>query len=129
MPDPRVEELRGAFEVRLTNDLRRIDYAALFDANRKFLFGNIETLPALPLDGTSHFIAAAPVPGSDTRLEPAIFVARVRPEGMGVEWRELAPHIVDDLMVFATASRQPRSTAPEPLAAVLNTVPGKTQIG
>jgi len=43
-----VEELRGAFEVRLTNDLRRIDYAALFDADHKFMFGNIETLPSIP---------------------------------------------------------------------------------
>jgi len=76
-----VEELRSAFEVRLTNDLRRIDYAALFDANHKFLFGNIETLLPIPLDGTSHFIAAAHVPGSTDRLEPAIFVARERPDG------------------------------------------------
>jgi signal transduction histidine kinase len=76
-----VEELRSAFEVRLTNDLRRIDYAALFDANHKFLFGNIETLLPIPLDGTSHFIAAAHVPGSTDRLEPAIFVARERADG------------------------------------------------
>src|ERR1700730_760388 len=54
-----VEELRSAFEVRLTNDLRRIDYAALFDANHKFMFGNIEELPAMPVDGKAHFIAAA----------------------------------------------------------------------
>src|ERR1700749_4643172 len=62
-----VEELRTAFEVRLTNDLRRIDYAALFDADHKFMFGNIETLPPIPVDGTSHFIAATHVPGSGNR--------------------------------------------------------------
>jgi hypothetical protein len=71
-----VEELRNAFEVRLTNDLRRIDYAALFDANHRFMFGNIEALLPIPLDGTSHFIAAAHVPGSVDRLEPAIFAIR-----------------------------------------------------
>jgi signal transduction histidine kinase len=76
-----VEELRSAFEVRLTNDLRRIDYAALFDASHKFMFGNIETLPPIPVDGTSHFIAATHVPGSTDRLEPAIFVARERADG------------------------------------------------
>ena len=76
-----VEELRNAFEVRLTNDLRRIDYAALFDANHKFMFGNIEALPPIPVDGTSHFIAATHVPGSANRLEPAIFVARERADG------------------------------------------------
>ncbi len=76
-----VNELKTAFEVRLTNDLRRIDYAALFDANHKFMFGNIAALPAIPVDGKSHFVAATRVPGSDNRLEPAIFVARQRPDG------------------------------------------------
>jgi len=76
-----VEELRSAFEVRLTNDLRRIDYAALFDANHHFIFGNIDVLLPIPVDGTSHFIAATHVPGSINQLEPAIFVARERPDG------------------------------------------------
>jgi signal transduction histidine kinase len=76
-----VDELKTAFEVRLTNDLRRIDYAALFDASHKVMFGNIAALPAIPVDGKSHFIAATPVPGSDNRLEPAIFVARQRSDG------------------------------------------------
>jgi signal transduction histidine kinase len=76
-----VDELRTAFEVRLTNDLRRIDYAALFDASHKFMFGNIDALPEIPVDGKSHFVAAAHVPGSNNRLEPAIFVVRERPDG------------------------------------------------
>ena len=76
-----VDELKTAFEVRLTNDLRRIDYAALFDASHRVMFGNIAALPAIPVDGKSHFVAATPVPGSDTRLEPAIFVARQRSDG------------------------------------------------
>jgi signal transduction histidine kinase len=67
--------------VRLTNDLRRIDYAALFDADRKFMFGNVDALPAIPVDGKSHFIAAAHAPGRVDRLEPAIFVVRQRPDG------------------------------------------------
>jgi signal transduction histidine kinase len=76
-----VDELKYAFEVRLTHDLRRLDYAALFDADRKLMFGNIDALPEIPLDGKSHFVAASRVPGSDNRLEPAIFVARMRPDG------------------------------------------------
>jgi len=79
--DRSVEELRTAFELRLTHDLRRIDYAALFDANRKVMFGNIDQLPAIPVDGKSHFVAATRAPGSQERLEPAIFVARQRPDG------------------------------------------------
>jgi signal transduction histidine kinase len=76
-----VDELKYAFEVRLTHDLRRLDYAAFFDADHKLMFGNIDALPAIPLDGKSHFVAASRVPGSDNRLEPAIFVARMRPDG------------------------------------------------
>jgi len=76
-----IDELKYAFEVRLTHGLRRLDYAALFDADRKFMFGNIDELPAIPLDGKSHFVAASPVPGGDNRMEPAIFVARTRPDG------------------------------------------------
>jgi signal transduction histidine kinase len=79
--DRPVDELRLAFEVRLTHDLRRIDYAALFAPDRKPIFGNIDALPPIPLDGKSHYIAASPARGIDNRLEPAIFVARVRPDG------------------------------------------------
>ncbi len=41
-------------------------------------------------------------------LPIACFVARVRPEGMGVEWRELAPQIVSDLMLFAAGTNHAR---------------------
>jgi signal transduction histidine kinase len=77
--DHPVEELRRAFALRLTHDLRRLDFAALFASDRKAMFGNIEQLPAIPLDGKSHF-AASLAPGTN-RTEPAIFVARVRPDG------------------------------------------------
>jgi len=76
-----IDELKYAFEARLTHDLRRLDYAALFGADHKVMFGNIDELPAIALDGKSHFVAASPVPGGDNRMEPAIFVARVRPDG------------------------------------------------
>ena len=60
--DRTVDELKAAFEVRLTHDLRRIDYAALFERGRKVLFGNIDEMPAIPMDGKSHYVAASPVP-------------------------------------------------------------------
>src|SRR5580692_2877090 len=75
-----VDELKGAFEVRLTHDLRRIDFAALFDSNRKFMFGNIEQLPAVAVDGKAHYIAGVRARDRDD-LEPAVFVARARPDG------------------------------------------------
>src|SRR5579863_4439867 len=75
-----VDELKTAFEVRLTHDLRRIDFAALFDSNHRFMFGNIEELPIMSVDGKAHYIAG--VRGrEDGNLEPAVFVARSRPDG------------------------------------------------
>lgn len=70
------------------------------------------------------------IAGQHEQLPIACYVARVRPEGIGVEWRELAPQIVSDLMLFATASPQPRSAAPDvPAAAALESRPVKTQAG
>jgi signal transduction histidine kinase len=75
-----VDELKAAFEVRLTHDLRRIDFAALFDSNGKFLFGNIEQLPAMAVDGKAYYIAGVRARDRDD-WEPAVFVARARPDG------------------------------------------------
>jgi hypothetical protein len=47
--------------------------------------------------------------GNPETLPIACYVARVRAEGIGVEWRELAPQIVSDLLLFASASQQPRN--------------------
>ena len=74
-------EIRNALNLRLTRDLRRLDYVALFDAAGKALFGNIAEMPAIPADGKSHFIAAVRPPGDQDRLEPAIFVAHLRADG------------------------------------------------
>jgi len=69
-------------------------------------------------------------------LPIACFVARVRPEGIGVEWRELAPQIVSDLMLFAagtntTRTNQARDHRPAaPLEHHLQQLePVKTQAG
>jgi signal transduction histidine kinase len=74
-------ELRRALDLRLTRDLRRLDYVALFDASGKSIVGNVEEMPAIPSDGKSHFISDAQPPGGGSRKEPAIFVARARPDG------------------------------------------------
>jgi hypothetical protein len=69
--------------------------------------------------------------GQQEFLPIACYVARVRPEGIGVEWRELAPQIVNDLMLFAAEPHpQPRAAAPaaEPPARETQ-VPLKTQAG
>jgi hypothetical protein len=71
------------------------------------------------------------VAGEHERLPIACFVARVRADGIGVEWRELAPQIVSDLMLFAAAPEQPRSAAPAAaaIAAPENLPIEETQAG
>jgi hypothetical protein len=76
------------------------------------------------------------VGGVREALPIACFVARVRPEGMGVEWRELAPQIVSDLMLFATGTNhareqgllRPAVSAAEADAPVI-AVPVTSQVG
>jgi hypothetical protein len=67
-------------------------------------------------------------PDRSEQLPIACYIARVRPEGIGVEWRELAPQIVSDLMLFAAAPAAPRPATPEPLAAAIERLP-KTRAG
>ena len=74
-------ELRRALELRLTRDLRRLDYVALFTAGGTRLYGNIDKLPDIPIDGQAHFVAEARPSGAESRAEPALFVARRRADG------------------------------------------------
>ncbi len=72
--------LRQALELRLTRDIRRLDYVALFDANGTKLFGDVPAMPAIPVDGDAHVVRAQALPDA-SGAEPAIFVARRRPDG------------------------------------------------
>jgi signal transduction histidine kinase len=74
-------ELRRALELRLTRDLRRLDYVALFAADGTQVYGNIDKLPDIAIDGQAHFVAEARPSGSESRAEPALFVARRRADG------------------------------------------------
>jgi PilZ domain len=71
------------------------------------------------------------VGGIHEPLPIACYVVRIRAEGIGVEWRELAPQIVSDLMLFATANPQapdPRTQILEPPAAQISAA-AKTYAG
>ncbi len=74
-------ELKRALDLRLAGDLRRLDYIALFDPSGRMLLGNISEMPAIPADGKAHFLLGVRPPGFPDQAEPAIFVARARPEG------------------------------------------------
>jgi len=74
-------EIRSALDQRLTRDLRRLDYVALFDADGALVIGNIDKAPNVSVDGRAHYIDNFPRPGPKQRSEPAMFVARLRPDG------------------------------------------------
>src|SRR5579862_6437203 len=59
------DQLRRALELRLTRDLRRLDYVALFDKDAQLVFGNIAKLPAIAADGEAHFVAGARPSGAE----------------------------------------------------------------
>ena len=74
-------ELQRALELRLTRDLRRLDYVAIFERTRNPIVGNIQEMPPVPVDGEAHFLPAVRAPGDFNQLEPADLVARARPDG------------------------------------------------
>lgn len=75
------DRLRRALDLRITRDLRRLDYVALFDAKGGLAFGNVPTMPSIAVDGQAHLVSTFPLPGSDEKADSAIFVARRRPDG------------------------------------------------
>ena len=69
-------ELRRALQLRLTRDIRRLDFVALFDSNGALLFGDVPGMPAIPVDGRAHVVQEVLLPDASGVREPAIFVAR-----------------------------------------------------
>jgi signal transduction histidine kinase len=69
-------ELRRALQLRLTRDIHRLDFVALFDPNGGLVFGNVPGMPSIPIDGRAHVIQEQLLPDSSGNREPALFVAR-----------------------------------------------------
>ena len=74
-------QLRHALELRLTRDIRRLDFVALIDPKGALVFGNVPGVPAIPIDGRAHVVQEQLRPDSSGNREPAIFVARRRADG------------------------------------------------
>ena len=74
-------ELKRALQLRLTRDIRRLDYVALFDPRGELTFGNVPGMPAIPIDGRAHLVQEQPLSDASGGREPAIFVARRLAEG------------------------------------------------
>jgi signal transduction histidine kinase len=73
--------LQRALQLRLTRDLRRLDYVALFAPSGAFVFGNVGQIPGIPIDGRAHFVTEERALDESENHEPAMFVARRRADG------------------------------------------------
>lgn len=73
------EALRAEILQRVASDLRRLDYAGLYDANGELLLGDPPSLPPIRPDGRPHFVDLPP--RGSQRPAQAIFVAVRRGDG------------------------------------------------
>jgi signal transduction histidine kinase len=74
-------DLRKALELRLTRDIRRLDFVALINPKGQLIFGNLPFLPQVPIDAKAHFVDEDVFPDPRGDKDPAIFVARRRLDG------------------------------------------------
>jgi signal transduction histidine kinase len=74
-------DLHRALELRLTRDIRRLDFVGLVDLKGKVIFGNVPFLPRIPIDAKAHFVNEDVFPDPNGDKDPAIFVARHRTDG------------------------------------------------
>jgi signal transduction histidine kinase len=79
--DESPDDLRKALELRLTRDIRRLDFVALIDPKNHLIFGNVPFLPRIPIDAKAHFVNEDVFPDPQGDKDPAIFVARRRADG------------------------------------------------
>ena len=75
------DRLRRELDLRITRDLRRVDYVAVFDPSGALVFGNLSAMPPVAVDGKAHRVDYVPLPKSTEGGDSAIFVARRRPGG------------------------------------------------
>ena len=95
VPEP-LDRLRRRLDLRLTEDLRHLDYVGLFAADGSRLFGNVAPGFDVPEDGQPHLQEAPPLRLNERGGANAVFVARRRPDGvLLVLGRSLA--MVDEL--------------------------------
>jgi signal transduction histidine kinase len=74
-------DLRRALELRLTRDIRRLDFVALFDPRGQMIFGNVSFAPNIPVDAKAHFVNEDIIADPRGDMDPSIFVAARRADG------------------------------------------------
>jgi signal transduction histidine kinase len=75
------ERLRRELDLRITRDLRHIDYVAVFDPAGNLSFGNVASMPAIPVDGLAHRVDRVRLADSSEDDDSFLFVASRRTGG------------------------------------------------
>lgn len=75
------DKVQRELSLRLTRDLRRIEYVGLFNAEGKLLFGNVAEKQAFRIDGRAHYTEILGLTGDNEGAEPVVIVAQLRPDG------------------------------------------------
>ena len=75
------ERLREALELRLTRDIRRLDFVALINSKGDLIFGNVPKMLSIPIDGRAHRVREDLLPDPRGDKDPAVFVGRRRADG------------------------------------------------
>ena len=75
------DQVKSELSLRLTRDLRRIEYVGLFNAEGKLLYGNVAENQTLPIDGRAHYTDTLLLTGDSEGAEPIVIVAQRRPDG------------------------------------------------
>ncbi len=74
-------QVQRELDLRLTRDLRRIEYVGLYDSASKLIYGNVGEGFDIPIDGRAHDTESLPLKGGGRATEPVILVAQHRPDG------------------------------------------------
>ena len=75
------DRLRQQLQLRLTQDLRHLDYVGFYDDSGKLTFGNVDGMAIVPPDGKAHLIRTSPPQPDPWQSERVMIVAHRRPDG------------------------------------------------
>lgn len=76
-----IDRLKHQLSLRLTQDLRHLDYVGLYDPVGTLIFGNVAPGLDIARDGKAHLVRTRPPQPEDSEAEEAIMVAVDRPDG------------------------------------------------
>src|SRR5579872_4224067 len=79
--DESLEQVQRELDLRLTRDLRRIEYVGLYDKDGKLLYGNVGEAFSIPVDGRAHYTESLRLKNNAQGTEPIVVVAKRRTDG------------------------------------------------